>query len=364
MDETLLYYLSFSHCDGIGPMRLKSLVGYFGSVKKAYRAPIDEIKSVIGSQTAENFRKFRHRFNPIVKLEELKKKNIGVLHRESDNYPSPLKNIPDPPICLYVKGNPDNFNFDDDYFFSVVGTRKPTSYGELLTKKFTRELVQAGFIIVSGMALGVDAIAHETALNAGGKTIAVLGCGVDIVYPVANTNLYRRIIETGSLIMSEFPPGHTVVKGLFVARNRIVSGLSKGIMVTEGAKDSGALITVKYAANQGKEVFAPPAPITSEMSEAPNSILKQGAKLVTSVEDILEEFDLKMVPKKQSQVRLQLSLEEKSIFESLLEEPRLANDLAVTGNTTIDKILNTLSLLEIKGVIEKNSEGKYQLKQY
>jgi DNA processing protein len=364
MDETLLYYLSFSHCYGIGPMRLKSLINHFGTVKKAYRAPIEEIKSIIGSHYGEEFGKFRHQFNPVTKLEELKKKEICVLHLESKHYPSSLKNIPDAPICLYVKGNLDNFDFTSSYLFAVVGTRKPTSYGELLTKKFTKELVQAGFNIVSGLALGVDAIAHQTTLDCGGKTIAVLGCGVDIIYPAANRNLYFKIIEKDGLIMSEFPPGHTVVKGLFVARNRIISGLSMGVLVTEGAKDSGALITVKYAANQGKDVFAPPAPITSEMSEAPNLLLKQGAKLVTSVEDILEEFNLKLIPKKQKEIQLQLNAEEKLIFESLLDEPRLANDLAVEANTTIDKILNTLSLLEIKGVIEKNSEGKYQLKEY
>ena len=210
---------------------------------------------------------------------------------DSEDYPESLKNISDPPICLYVKGNIDLFqarhqNPDlvgtaknlvsslDPIFFAIVGTRKPTSYGVQVAKKFAYELTEAGFVIVSGMAMGIDTVAHQAALDAGGRTVAVLGCGVNIIYPAANRSLYENIIKNGGAVISEFPPNQMVLKGLFISRNRIISGLSKGVLIAEGLQDSGALITARFAGEQGKEIFAPPGPITSEMS---TSILPQGA---------------------------------------------------------------------------------------
>src|SRR3989344_5065464 len=182
-----------------------------------------------------------------------------------------------------------------------------------MAKKFSAELTEGGFIIVSGLAIGIDAAAHLACINSGGRTIAVLGCGVDIIYPAINASLYYKILKTGGLIISEFPPGQTVVKGLFIARNRIISALSLGVLVIEGARDSGAMITARYAAEQGKEVFALPGPLTSKMSEAPNNLLKQGAKLVISVEDIFEEFHLQVAPKKAEDAEATLEADEKII---------------------------------------------------
>jgi DNA processing protein len=230
-----------------------------------------------------------------------------------------------------------------------------------LAKKFASHLASMGIIVVSGMALGIDSLAHWAALNSLGKTIAVLGCGVDVVYPPSNRGLYQEILKKGGLIISEFPPGRTVLKGLFVARNRIISGLSSGVLVIEGAKDSGALITARYAAEQGKEVFAPPSPLTSPMSEAPNFLLKQGAKLVTDVSDILNEFNLNISPKKKKDLTKDLSDDERLIFESLSVLPKTIDDLILETKIPVDKILNLLSILEIKGVVEKNKEGKYQI---
>jgi len=244
-------------------------------------------------------------------------------------------------------------------FLAIVGTRKPTSYGLQVAEKFAAELTQYGFIIVSGMALGIDAAAHWAAINNNGKTIAVLGCGVDVIYPPANRKLYETIIKSGGAVISEFPPGHTVLKGLFVARNRLISGLSLGVLVVEGAKDSGSLITARYAAEQGKDVFAPPSPITSPLSEAPNMLLKQGAKLVTSVSDILEEYNVKIKTKDKEVLFDQLQGLEKSIMEILINEPKTADDLSLLLKQPISQILNSLSLLEIQGIIKKNNEGRF-----
>lgn len=362
MNNNLYYYLAFSHCLGIGPIKFNLLKNHFGTAKKAYEASVDKLKNLLGQALTEKFIAFRQKFDPAKKLEELKQKQIAVLSCDDEKYPSQLKNISDPPICLYVKGNLSGIDFINSQFIAVVGTRKPTSYGQQITKKFAYELSLTGFIIVSGMAIGIDTIAHQATLEADGKTIAVLGCGVDIIYPQSNQILYQKIIEKSGLIISEFPPGHTVLRGLFVARNRLISGLSRGVLVVEGAKDSGALITARYAANQGKEVFAPPGPLTSEMSAAPNLLLKQGAKFVTSVEDILEEFNLRVMPKKQQELEINLTGNEKIIFDLVMIEPRLIDELIELSHQSVDLVLNSLSLLEIKGIVEKNSEGKYQIK--
>jgi DNA protecting protein DprA len=320
--NNLEYYLGFSYFLGIGPQRLSLLLENFSDVKKAYLAKKEELVKVLGEKLTEKFIQFRNQFDPKKELDNLKKKEITVLSWEDKRYPSSLKKIADPPICLYIKGNLSNFDFEKDFFLGVVGTRKPTSYGEALTKKFTSQLASMGMVIVSGMALGIDSLAHWAALNSFTKTIAVLGCGVDVVYPPSNGRLYQEILKKGSLVISEFPPGRTVLKGLFVARNRIISGLSSGVLVIEGAKDSGALITARYAAEQGKEVFAPPSPINSPMSEAPNLLLKQGAKLVTDVSDILNEFNINISPKKKKDLTKDLSTEERLIFESLSVLPK------------------------------------------
>lgn len=360
--NNIYYYLGFSYFYGIGPMRMKALIAKFGNVKKAYEGNKQDFQKIMPLKLADEFIIFRSKFNPSKELELLKKKNIEVISWEDKKYPPQLKDISDPPICLYIKGNLKSIDFNNNYFFGIVGTRNPTPYGVQITKKFGSELSRAGFIIVSGMATGIDTAAHKSALENEGKTIAVLGCGVDIIYPAANRRLYEDIIQNKGLIISEFPPGHLVMKGLFIARNRIIAGLSRGVMIVEGLKDSGALITARYAAEQGKEVFASPGPITSPLSQAPHILLKQGAKLVTSVEDIYEELGLQLIPKKKEDIEMQLNNQEKEIFQALQKESLLIDDIALQTHQPIHQVLDTISILELKNIIEKNSEGKYQVK--
>ncbi len=365
MTEEILYYIGFSHFYGIGPIRFSLLKKHFKTVKQAYLAKKDELVELIGDNLTEKFIKFRQSFDLEKKYQEIKKKNIIVLTVDDENYPQDLKNIPDPPICIYVKALPSSIIFDknfSDYLrIAIVGTREPTNYGAQIARKFSYELAKAGFIIISGLAYGIDTIVHQSCLEARGQTIAVLGCGVDVVYPAANRGLYEKIIEKNGVIISEFPPGQTVLKGLFISRNRIISALSKGVMVVEGGEDSGSLITARYAAEQGKDVFAPPSPITSKMSAAPNILLKQGAKLVTSVEDIFEEFNLKITPKKEDEVKNKLTYFEKQIFEALKEKPLSIDDLVLKLQRPITEILNYLSMMEIKNIIKKNQENLYEL---
>src|SRR3989338_4763225 len=327
MSDDVYYYLGFSHFLGIGPTRFTALLNHFGSVKKSYEGDRAKIKEIIGNNWGEKFIEFRKKFDPVKKLEELKRKHISVIPFNNKVYPKKIKEISDPPLCLYIKGKIESFPFDTYACLAIVGTREPTSYGQQMAKKFSAELTEGGFIIVSGLAIGIDAAAHLACINSGGRTVAVLGCGVDIIYPAINSSLYYKIIEKEGLIISEFPPGQTVVKGLFIARNRIISALSLGVLVIEGARDSGAMITARYAAEQGKDVFALPGLLTSKMSEAPHNLLKQGAKLVTSVEDIFEEFNLRRVPKESKDVESELEPDEKVVYSSLKDGPKSSDEL-------------------------------------
>ena len=387
----LIYYLGFSYCLGIGPMTFIALKSYPKGVRGAYEAGAKELTKIIGQRLTEKFLEFRRKFDPKKELERLKKDEITVLAVDDEDYPESLKNISDPPICLYVKGDinllkaqvsvfstatpprgpwrlsqkpkPSLPNSENQTtFFAIVGTRKPTSYGIQVARKFAYELTKAGFVIVSGMAMGIDTIAHQAALDAEGSTIAVLGCGVNVVYPAVNQRLYENIIKTNGAVISEFPPDQTVLKGLFISRNRIISGLSRGVLIAEGGEYSGALITAKYAGIHGKDVFAVPSPINSDMSKAPNLLIKQGAKLVTTVEDIYEEFNMKITPKKKEDIRKDLNEIGKLIFDILSKNPQTVDSLAIDLRKTVPEILNAISIMEIEGVVEKNQEKKYQIR--
>lgn len=352
------YYLAFSHCEGIGPYRFQLLIDYFGDVKSAYDASENTLTEVLGYKIAAKFITFRKSFDHEHKARALRDKGIRLIVIGSADYPEALSNISDPPICLYVKGDLNKVSLNEYFYFGIVGTRKPTPYGLQVAIQFASELAQAGAVIVSGLALGIDAAAHSAALKAGGKTIAFLGCGVDIKYPPYNAYLYDEIIAEGGLVISEFPPGMKVLPGLFVARNRLISGLSRGVMVIEGGDKSGSLITARTAAEQGKDVFAPPGPLNSTLSQAPNILLRDGAKLVTKSDDILKEYGLSQ--QLNAINTLELSTDEYLIYTIISRMPMSADEILAEGNLSVNSLLSLLSALEIKGAIQKNREGKYQ----
>jgi len=360
MDTSTYSSLAFSYCLGIGPVRFKQLRAHFGSADNAYNAKESELATILGAKLAHDFIIFRSSFKSDSIISQLSTKHIQVISLGQDAYPKQLAQISDPPICLYVKGNVKALH-NADKMFGIVGTRKASSYGLQVTQIFTKELVAYGFTIVSGLALGIDSKAHTTCVEAGGATIAVLGCGVDIIYPTANKQLYKHIIESGGAIISEFPPGHTVSPGLFIARNRIIAGLSRGILVVEGAKNSGALTTARYAAEQGRDVFAPPVPMTSTMSFAPHLLLKEGARLALSPTDIIEEYGVFVTKKTIDTVLAHFTGISRDIIERLLIEAASPDDLKLLVKKPIIDILNCLSRLELENIVAKNSEGKYYL---
>jgi len=213
---------------------------------------------------------------------------VGFVPAASKDFPTSLKKIPFPPERLYYRGNYSGFNFSRDIFVAVVGTRHPSRYGSLMAQKIAGELARLGVVIVSGLALGIDTEVHRAVLEVGGRTVAVLGCGIEKVYPPANIGLAEEIVKQKGLILSEFPGTALVDKELFRARNRLISGLSRGTLIIEGTGRSGTLLTARYALEQGKEVLALPGPADSLNSQAPHLLLKQGAALVTSAQDVLD----------------------------------------------------------------------------
>lgn len=281
--------VGFSHFPGIGPYRHKLLREQFQSASVAYRAPVNSLQRILGARLSERFCDFRRIFDYQKIKDEYQAQGIRILPLSNSNYPLELKNIPDPPICLYVKGVFDALDLKQQKWIGVVGSRKPSPYGIYISRTFTAQLTHQGFGIISGMALGIDAVAHKTCLECGGKTIAVLGCPIDEVYPPEHRELARQI-EEGGVLLSEFPPSTNVQKGMFVTRNRLICGLSAGILVIEGRKHSGTLTTARYAVEQGREVFVPPVPLNSPLSEAPLMLFRQGARMVTDPDEIAEEY--------------------------------------------------------------------------
>lgn len=292
MSNDLRYWLGLSAFPGIGPVRFALLRNYFGSVKQIWEASVEDFrKTGLGEKLTRSFGHFRNTFNILAYQKKLRDSHIGVVTIDDSRYPKLLKEIVDPPFLLYVKGRKTDQPIDMEKTIAIVGTRKATLYGIAITKQLVRDLVSAGCTIVSGMAYGIDAIAHEEAIACGGKTIAVLGCGVDICAPLANLHIYRKLSDEGfGAVISEMPLGLRPEKGLFVTRNRIISGLSRGVVVIEGEKDSGTLITASCAASQGRDVFAVPGSVDVPTSSASSYLLKSGAILIENAHDILEHI--------------------------------------------------------------------------
>jgi len=339
-------------------MRYRDLIQVFKSPEHIISASCQKLQSVIGVKRGEDFYRFIHTFDAEFELRRLESEGVRVLPIDDEGYPQALKKISDPPICLFVKGNINNICLNEKKYVAIVGTRKITPYGKKVTRDFAVALAREGIIIVSGLALGVDTEAHEGALETG-TTIAVLGCGVDIVYPPSNRMLYEKIVEKGAII-SEFPPGHTVMKGLFVARNRIISGLSAGVLVVEGAEDSGALITARYAAEQGKDVYAIPSPITSEVGFAPNFLIREGAKIVMAYQDILADFGIHK-SKAEIKTREFTDKNEEAIYVSITTEGSTVDDLTKTCQLPVHIVLQIITSLELKKYIRRTDAGRYEV---
>lgn len=355
MDERLLW-LGFSVFPGIGPKKFHLLLQHFETAKHAWHATENDLEKVIGISLTVKFVSFRSTFSPNVYEKKLREKGVRFVTLQDETYPALLAQSSNAPTVLYIKGA---FSFpasDMQRSIAIVGTRKITQYGKEVTTRITEDLIRAGYVIVSGLALGVDAVAHGVTVAEQGKTIAVLGCGVDCCYPSANTSLYDQIIATGGAIVSEFPLSMTPSVGSFPSRNRIIAGLSQAVVVTEGAADSGALYTAKDAFANNRKVYAVPGPITSTLSHGPHSLIAQGGKLIMGAQDILSDLGGSLSSKPRIIIHGDTP-EEQQILDLIANEQLHIDELTRLTKKDAAAIGSLLSLMEMKGMIQNNDGG-------
>jgi DNA processing protein len=281
--------------------------------------------------------------------------SITIVKRNEERYPSLLAEIHDPPERLFVRGVIPT----EGIFFAVVGTRRPSHYGKEITPKIVEPLAAHGFVIISGLAYGIDALAHEAALAQGGTTVAVLGTGVDepSLYPRTHRKLARRIIEGGGAILSEYPPGTAGKPHHFPARNRIIAGMARGVLVIEAREKSGALITARLALNENRDVFALPGPITAQTSDGPNRLIQQGAKPILDARDILEEYGIEC--KATERIQEDLSDEERRILDALAGNGVHVDALGHLLNLSSAELSAILTELELRGKVRHLGGGWY-----
>ncbi len=356
--NNLPYLLALHSVEGLGPLRLKAVLDYFVDPQIAWEADNGElIKIGIPKVVVTNLQNTRKTLDPHEYAAKIEKSGVGVVTLFDSDYPESLKQIYNPPIILYHKGG---ILAEDKNAIAVVGTRKVTGYGRLVTEKLVRELVGVGLTIVSGLARGVDTIAHLTTIANHGRTIAVLGGGLNKVFPPENAKLADKIANGYGAIISEYPPDYPSLSGNFPSRNRIIAGLSIATLVTEAAIDSGSLITARAALELGKEVFAVPGPVTSQLSLGPIDLIKSGAKPVTDVEDILEELGVHLLPKKsQDDLLSNLSDMERQILEKLERESMHLDELGRELRLSSAQVSGALLRLEIAGLAVSLGGGIY-----
>ncbi|MBI4037230.1 DNA-protecting protein DprA [Candidatus Daviesbacteria bacterium] len=359
MIKNLPYLVALHSVNGLGPIRLKALLNYFQDPKLAWEGSSKEILALgLPPKVVDLLIETRKKLDPEKYLEQIQKSGIKVLTIFDDTYPKLLKEIYAPPTVLYYKGE---ILPQDNKAVAVVGTRKITGYGRMVTEKLTKELVGFGITIVSGLARGVDTKAHQTAIENQGRTLAVLGGGLNRIFPPENTVLAEKIASGFGAVISEFPPHHPSLAGNFPARNRIISGLSLAVLVAEAAEDSGSLITAKLALEQGREVFAVPGPITSDLSKGPLMLIKQGAKLVTDAQEILEELGLEGVksagPKVQNEK--DLTKVEQKILDCLTNEQKHIDEICRELKITAAEASAALVKMEIYGLVKNLGGGNY-----
>ena len=356
MDQTndLPYWVAIAHFLKIGPTRWASLRSVFPTAKQIWEADTSAlINAGLEQNLAQEFITYRHITNVEEKWLELEKLNIKVLTIIDDTYPELLKQIFDPPVIIFYKGKVEILSQPS---LAVVGTRRATPYGLRVAHELVTQLAGAGLNIVSGLAYGVDAIAHRSCLLTGGATVAVLACGLDNIYPIANQPLADDIVMQGGVVLSEFPPHTAPLKQNFPYRNRIIAGLCQGTLVIEAAPGSGALLTAKHALESNREVFTVPGSIFSDYSKGTNDLLKLGAHPVTQAEDVLNVFGLEAIAQKQ---RLPLNSEQEKFLQYFSHEPQQIDELVRQSSLSAGEFMSQLTMLEMSGYVKEVGGQKY-----
>ena len=365
--EERLWWLALSLVPGVGRISFKRLIDEFGRPEEVFNASLSDLESVQGikKEAASAIKSFDRDRELDRERALIRENNVNLLTLEDKEYPDQLREIFDPPSLLYVKGQ---IKKEDEHSVAIVGTRHPTRYGKLTAERLAFELGALGVTVVSGMARGIDTFSHEGALSVGGRSIAVFGSGLDVVYPPENREIMEKIIDNGAII-SEFPMGTRPEKQNFPVRNRIISGLSLGTVVVEAASKSVSLITARLALEQGREVFAVPGSIASDKSRGTNNLLKLGAKLVEGVDDIIEELkplidslsekrhdDTKKEESSEvSSAGARFTKEEEEIFSLVSKEGDHIDSIIQGSEVPPSKTVSILAKLELLGLVKQYS---------
>ena len=367
MSESIPFWMALTRIDGLGIRGCHKLIEHFGSPQAAYMASLTELESCgVPARVAQAIFAQEALKDAEKEVERVRKADCQLIAFDSENYPPLLKQIPDAPLLLYVRGDAKVLS---QYAVAVVGSRRPSAYGSSVAHRLAHDLARRQLVVVSGLARGVDSAAHRGALEAQGKTVAVLGSGIDVIYPRENKRLADEIAKSGAVI-SEFPLGTGPTPENFPIRNRIISGLSLGVVIVEAAEYSGSLITARLALEQNREVFAVPGNITSAQSFGPNHLIKQGAKLVDQWMDVIEEFPsevrMQLLPPAEasegepmgaqaaSLFEASLTPEQKAVFEVLrVDQALFVDDIAIAAKVSSPKVLGALLELEMNGLIRQ-----------
>jgi len=358
-NKDLKYWVGFSLIPGIGHVKFTQLENYFGNMGAAWQAAPAELKhSGLDRSSISAITSWRPKVSLEAEMKKLERYGVKALTWHDPDYPDRLKEIYDYPPVLYVRGS---LLSEDEWCLAVVGTRRATVYGRQVTEEIVADLARGRISIVSGLARGIDSVAHSSALDAGGRTIAIFACGLDTVYPPENANLARRIMQQGALI-SEYPLGTRPRAENFPRRNRIMSGLSLGVLVVEAGEVSGAMITARLALEQNREVFAIPGSILSPASKGTNHLIQEGAKLVGHYTDILEELNLTAVARQIELKEVIPATETESLLlKKLSAEPIHIDEVCRSSGLPISTVSSTLAMMELKGLAKQVGTMNYAL---
>jgi DNA processing protein len=357
--DQLRYLIGFTYVPGIGRVKLSLLQSYFGNLERAWNASVEELQAAgLDAKAAKALIATRAGISLDDELGKLERLNVKALSPDDPLFPPRLREVYDSPILIYVRGT---LVREDECAVAVVGTRHPTVYGRQAAEEITKELARNRVTVISGLAAGIDAVAHRAALDAGGRTIAVTGCGLDMVYPSSHVSLARQVMERGALV-SEFPLGTRPKAEHFPQRNRIISGMSLGVLVVEAGEESGALLTAHRALEQNRDVFAIPGSIFSPLSAGTNYLIQQGAKLIRNCEDILEELNLNMVPHQLEMRELVAPTDtEAQVLMHLTKEATHIDALCRISGLPTPTVTSTLAMLELKGLARQVGGMNYIL---
>ncbi len=357
--KDIKYWIGFSFIPGIGSARLNRLETHFGNLEDAWKAGPDEfIRAGLDKNVVRAIVSWRPRVDLEAETEKLERYGVQALTWHDALYPSRLKEIHDHPPVRYIRGS---LLPEDEWCLAVVGTRRASAYGRQVTEEIVADLAGSRITVASGLAKGIDSIAHRSALDAGGRSIAVFAHGLDIVYPIENTSLARRIEQQGALI-SEFPLGTRPKPEYFPRRNRLISGISLGVLIVEAGTTSGALITANLALEQNREVLAVPGSILSPASRGTNRLIQEGAKLVRDYRDILEELNLGAVAQQiEMKEVLPESDTESLLLKQLSAEPTHVDEVCRASGLPVSTVSSTLAMMELKGLVRTIGSMKYVL---